>query len=86
MLEPPRDALKERPKGGREEKARGADAELECERDPEIDAPGVRGRALDDPPVRGRDGELEYDRLAPPLLLNVFFGSIYCSKSLYLQA
>ena len=50
-LEPPRDALKERPSGGRAEKglgvlARGADVALEC------------GREL--PDVLGR--ELEYER------------------------
>lgn len=74
--------MKERPNGGREEKARGADAPA-LRGAPAVygreEEPPVRGRDVDEPPVRGRD--VEYERgEAPVPLLNDFFCSIYCSK------
>lgn len=84
--EPPRDVLKLRPSGGREEKGRGLDG-----RGPENELEPVLGRELEDEladEVRGLELELELanSRLGrefadePAPLLNDFFGSIYCSK------
>jgi len=72
-----RDALKARPSGGRAEKARGADG-----RGPENGLEPVRELELEDelPVERGREAPLECGRLELALLLNDFFGSIYCSK------
>lgn len=72
LLEPPRDALKVRPSGGRAEKERGLDGRgpengLELVRwlELEDELPAERGRELE----LGRDAPLEYEReLDPPLV------------------